>query len=106
MSKVGALQFNNLVVGARFKMSEIGAARCRALAGKTGIVVEVSLRNTGVFVLFDGANRSTCLHRDFITPISGSGSWSDSPTAGSGNTSPEFSIQNGQRPAVPAVTAP
>ncbi|MBR1270272.1 hypothetical protein JQ629_22615 [Bradyrhizobium sp. AUGA SZCCT0222] len=63
-------EFSRLVVGARFKMSELGATRCRSLAGKTGIVVEVFRSNTGVTVLFDGANRPTCLHRDFITPIS------------------------------------
>jgi hypothetical protein len=59
-----------LVVGTRFKMSELGAARCPELAGQTGIVIEVSHSNTGVTVLFNGANRPTALHRDFITPIS------------------------------------
>ena len=59
-----------LVVGTRFKMSELGAARCPELAGQTGIVIEVSRSNTGVTVLFNGAKRPTALHRDFITPIS------------------------------------
>ena len=63
-------EFHGLVVGVRFKISELGATRLRSLAGKTGIVVEVFRSNTGVTVLFDGANRPTCLHRDFITPIS------------------------------------
>lgn len=63
-------ELNRLVVGTCFKMSELGATRCRSLAGKTGIVVEISNRNTGVTVLFDGGNRPTCLHRDFITPFS------------------------------------
>ena len=45
------------------------------LAGQTGVVVDVSPRTTGVTVLFDGAKRSTCLHRDFISPIAGNGSW-------------------------------
>ncbi|MBR1233656.1 hypothetical protein [Bradyrhizobium sp. AUGA SZCCT0182] len=63
-------EFNRLAVGARFKISELGATRLRSLAGKTGIVVEVFRSNTGVTVLFDGAKRPTCLHRDFITPIS------------------------------------
>ncbi|MBR1271611.1 hypothetical protein JQ629_29410 [Bradyrhizobium sp. AUGA SZCCT0222] len=62
-------EFDRPVVGARFKISELGATRLRWLAGKTGIVVEVSRRNTGVTVLFDGAHRPTCLHKDFITPI-------------------------------------
>jgi hypothetical protein len=30
----------------------------------------VSRRTTGLTVLFDGARRPTCLHRDFISPIS------------------------------------
>jgi hypothetical protein len=30
----------------------------------------VSPRTTGITVLFDGARRPTCLHRDFISPIS------------------------------------
>ncbi|MBR1156577.1 hypothetical protein [Bradyrhizobium sp. JYMT SZCCT0428] len=63
-------EFSRLVVGARFKISELGATRLRSLAGKTGIVVEVSHRNTGVTVLFDGAKSPTCLHRDFIIAIS------------------------------------
>jgi hypothetical protein len=66
---------DRIVVGARFKMSEFGADRCPDLAGRTGVVVGVSPRTTGVTVLFDGAKRSTCLHRDFISPIAGNGSW-------------------------------
>lgn len=64
-------QITRLIVGTRFKMSELGTARFPVFAGRTGIVVEVSDSNTGVTVLFDGANRPTCLHRDFITPTSG-----------------------------------
>jgi hypothetical protein len=69
MSEAEASQSNGPVVGTRFKMSELGAARCRSLAGKTGVVVEVSHRTTGVAVLFDGAKRPTYLHRDFITHL-------------------------------------
>ena len=74
-------EFSRLVVGARFKISELGAARLRSLAGKTGIVVEVFRSNTGVTVLFDGAKRPTCLHRDFITPISRNAASVPGPTA-------------------------
>jgi len=63
-------QVDGIVSGARFKMSEVGAARCPELAGRSGIVIEVSPRTTGITVLFDGARRPTCLHRDFISPIS------------------------------------
>jgi hypothetical protein len=68
-------EIDRIVVGTRFKVSELGADRCPKLAGQTGVVVDVSLRTTGVTVLFDGAKRSTCLHRDFISPIAGNGSW-------------------------------
>lgn len=66
---------DRIVVGTRFKVSELGADRCPKLAGQTGVIVDVSPRTTGVTVLFDGAKRSTCLHRDFISPIAGNGSW-------------------------------
>ena len=78
----------NRLVGTRFKISKLGAARCPALAGQTGSVVEVSHRNTGVTVLFDGAHRPTCLHRDFITLIAGNGLWSDPSAAGSASNGP------------------
>jgi hypothetical protein len=66
-----AREIDKLVVGTRFKMSKLGDARCPELANLTGIVVEVSQSNTGVTVLFDGAKRATCLHRQFISPVSG-----------------------------------
>jgi hypothetical protein len=59
-----------IAVGTRFRMSKLGAARCPGLADRSGIVVEVGRRTTGLIVLFDGARRPTCLHRDFISPIS------------------------------------
>jgi hypothetical protein len=62
---------DRIVVGTRFKMSELGANRCPELAGQTGVVVDVSPRTTGVTVLFDGTKRLTCLHRDFISPHRG-----------------------------------
>ncbi len=61
---------DRIAVGTRFGMSVVGAARCPELAGRRGIVIDVSSRTTGITVLFDGARRPTCLHRDFISPIS------------------------------------
>ena len=61
---------DTVAVGTRFRMSELGAARCPGLAHRRGVVVEVGRRTTGITVLFDGARRPTCLHRDFISPIS------------------------------------
>ena len=57
-----------MVVGAPFKLSKLGTTRCPDLAGKVGLVVAVSARTTGVTVLFDGAQRPTVLHRDYISP--------------------------------------
>ena len=62
---------DRIFVGARFKMSKLGVARCPELADRAGIVIEVSPRTTGITVRFDGAQRPTCLHRDFISPVFG-----------------------------------
>ena len=59
---------DRIAVGTRFKMSNLGAARFPELAGKVGIVVELSHRTTGITVLFDSDRRPTVLHRDYITP--------------------------------------
>lgn len=56
---------DRFVVGTRFKMSELGV-----VAHKTGTVVEVSIRTTGITVLFDGATRPTVLDRNYIAPLS------------------------------------
>ena len=63
-------KIDRIAVGNRFRMSELGAARCPELADRSGIVIDVSPRTTGITVLFDGALRPTCLHRDFISPTS------------------------------------
>lgn len=61
---------DRLVVGVRFKMSERGIIQFPRLAHKTGTVVEIGIRNTGITVLFDGATRPTVLDRNYITPVS------------------------------------
>jgi hypothetical protein len=53
-------------VGARFKMSELGAIRCPKLADKFGTIVGTSRRNTAIAVLFDGNKTATYLHKDYI----------------------------------------
>jgi hypothetical protein len=63
-------QQNDMAVGARFKISELGRRRLPHFANKTGTVFEVSPRTTGIIVLFDDAKRSTVLHRDYIAPLS------------------------------------
>jgi hypothetical protein len=61
---------DRFVVGSRFKISELGALQFPDLADKTGTVVEVSIRTTGITVLFDGATRPTVLDRNYIAPLS------------------------------------
>lgn len=65
-----AQQDDRLVVGSRFKMSELGIVQFPKLAHKTGTIVEISIRTPGVTVLFDGAVRPTVLDRSYISPLS------------------------------------
>jgi len=58
-----------LVIGARFRMSMLGAARNKHLAGKEGLVVGNSRLNRSVRVLFDGRRTPMSLHPDYIEPI-------------------------------------
>lgn len=39
------------------------------LCHKTGTIVEVSIRTTGITVLFDGATRPTVLDRSYMAPL-------------------------------------
>jgi hypothetical protein len=61
---------HRFVVGTRFKMSELGIIQFPDLAHKTGTVIEVSTRTTGLTVLFDGAARPTVLDQIYITLVS------------------------------------
>jgi hypothetical protein len=58
-----------IVVGARFRMSVLGAARNPRLAEKEGTVVGGSRLNSSVRVLFDGRKSPMSLHRDYIEQI-------------------------------------
>jgi hypothetical protein len=66
--RIMELKTDRIAVGIRFKISKLGTIRCPELAGTTGVVVDVSPRTTGITVLFDGAQRPTVLHRDYISP--------------------------------------
>jgi hypothetical protein len=61
-------KLDGIRIGTRFKMSDLGTVRCRELADRTGIVVAVSRRTTGITVLFDGDRKPTVLHKDYISP--------------------------------------
>ncbi|MDH2357596.1 hypothetical protein QCM80_44775 [Bradyrhizobium sp. SSUT112] len=65
-----AQKTDRFVVGTRFKMSELGIIQFPDLAHKTGTVVEVSIRTTGLTVLFDGATRPTILDQIYIALLS------------------------------------
>ncbi|MGW1420353.1 hypothetical protein ACWAT4_09585 [Bradyrhizobium manausense] len=60
----------SVTAGIRFKINELGALQCPPLANKTGVVIEVSTRSTGVTVLLDGATRPTCIFQGYICPLS------------------------------------
>jgi len=58
-----------IAIGARFRMSALGAARSPRLAEKQGIIVGGSRLNSSVRVLFDGYKRPISLHRDYIEQL-------------------------------------
>jgi hypothetical protein len=61
---------SDIAIGDRFRMSPLGAARCRRLADKTGTVIGGSIYSSSVSVLFDGNKSPSRLHRDYIELIS------------------------------------
>jgi hypothetical protein len=56
----------SIAIGARFRMSALGAARSPRLAKKQGTIVGVSRINSSLRVLFDGSKAPISLHRDYI----------------------------------------
>jgi hypothetical protein len=56
--------------GHRFRMSELGIARCPRLASKVGTVVNVIEYSKIVVVRFDGNKLKTSINRDYIEPVS------------------------------------
>jgi hypothetical protein len=58
-----------IVIGARFRMSILGAARNPRLAKRDGTIVGSSRLNSSVRVLFDGRKSPISLHRDYIEQI-------------------------------------
>jgi len=65
-----ARKTDRFVVGTRFQMSGLGIIQFPDLAHKTGTVVEISIRTTGITVLFDGAARPTVLDRNYLATLS------------------------------------
>ena len=58
-----------IVIGTRFRMSALGAARNPRLAKKEGTIVGSGRLNSSIRVLFDGRRTLMSLHRDYIEQI-------------------------------------
>jgi hypothetical protein len=58
-----------IAIGARFRMSALGAARSPRLAEKEGTIVGVSRLNSSIRVLFDGSKSPISLHRDYVEQL-------------------------------------
>ena len=59
---------NRLKVGSRFKLSALGTKRCRKLAGRTGVIVGLSLTRSSLRVLFEGRKQPMTLHVSYVEP--------------------------------------
>lgn len=58
-----------ITIGARFRMSVLGAARSPRLAKKEGTIVGASRLNSSIRVLFDGSKSPISLHRDYVEQL-------------------------------------
>lgn len=58
-----------IAIGARFRMSALGAARSPRTADKEGVIVGGGRHSNSVRVLFDGYKSPITLHRDYIEQI-------------------------------------
>jgi len=59
----------SIAIGLRVKMSALGAARCRRIADKEGIIVGEGRYSNSLRILFDGSKLPVSLHRDYIEQI-------------------------------------
>jgi hypothetical protein len=58
-----------IAIGARFRMSALGAARSPRLAKKEGTIVGGGRLNSSIRVLFDGSKLPISLHRDYVEQL-------------------------------------
>jgi hypothetical protein len=58
-----------VVIGARFRMSALGAARSPRLARKEGTIVGGSRLNCSIRVLFDGSKSPISLYRGYVEQL-------------------------------------
>jgi len=59
----------DLLIGDRVQISELGASRCPRLAGKTGTIVGRSIYANSVTVRFDGNKTTSTFHRNYLEAI-------------------------------------
>ena len=59
----------DLKLGARFRLTQLGAERCPKFCGDTGTVVGFARNSGGIRVLLDGTKRPRSLHRSYIRPV-------------------------------------
>lgn len=64
---------DEMPIGTRVTMSELGSVRCPRLAGKIGTVVGRGIYRNSITVLFDGNRTTSSLHRDYLAPAQTSG---------------------------------
>jgi hypothetical protein len=60
---------SDLSIGARVRMSTLGALRCARLAEKTGTIVGGSVYVNSVSVLFDGNKSPTTIYGEYLEVI-------------------------------------
>ena len=60
---------NELTIGDRVRVSNLGASRCPRLARKSGTIVGRSIYTNSVSVRFDGNKSKSTLHRDYVETI-------------------------------------
>ena len=58
-----------ITIGARVKLSPLGAVRCPGLADREGVVVGGGRYPSTARVIFDGFRAPTSLHRDYVEPV-------------------------------------
>jgi hypothetical protein len=70
-SNLGTVRLSRapIAIGARFRMSALGAARSPRLAKKEGTIVGCSRLNSSIRILFDGSKSPISLHRDYVEQI-------------------------------------
>lgn len=58
-----------ITIGARVKMSPLGAVRCPRLADREGMVVGGGQYPSTARIIFDGFKAPMSLHRDYVEPV-------------------------------------